>query len=144
VCSCHLTLQETLKKKDGGLKELDKPFLQLKGKKKVHICQIPKKTSLMNQGDVFVLDTGLAIYVWNGEKATQLKKAKALEVAHRIRDKEYGAKVDLIVVDDSTPSAVSGPFWKKLGDAKLIKSAEAGGDDTEFEKHREASTFLYT
>ena len=110
----------------------------------MHVCQIPKKTSCMNQGDVFILDTGLAIFVWNGEKSTQLKKAKALEVAHRIRDKEYGAKVDLIILDDASPSQLASPFWKKLGDSKFIKSAEEGGDDTEFEKEREASTFLFT
>jgi len=85
-------------KKNGGLKEMDKPFLQLKGKKRIHVCHVAKKSSNMNEGDVFVLDTGLEIFVWNGEKASQVKKAKGLEVGHRIRDKEYGAKVDLTVL----------------------------------------------
>jgi len=137
-------MKEFLKKKDGGLKEQEKPFLMLKGKKRIHVCQVPKKTSYMNEGDVFVLDTGLAVYVWNGAKASQVKKAKGLEVAHRIRDKEYGAKVDLLVLDGAAASKTTAPFWQKLGDPAEIKTAEAGGDDAEFEKEKEEITFLYT
>ena len=38
----------------------------------------------------------------------------------------------------------SAAFWKVLGDGSKVKSAEAGGDDAEFEKQKEEGTFLYS
>ena len=49
----------------------------------------------MNSGDVFILDLGLTIYVWNGKESGRLEKIKGLEVARRIRDEERGGRASL-------------------------------------------------
>ena len=52
----------------------------------------------MNSGDVFILDLGLTIYVWNGKESGRLEKIKGLEVARRIRDEERGGRAKLETV----------------------------------------------
>ena len=49
----------------------------------------------MNSGDVFILDLGRTIYVWNGDQAGQQEKIKGLDVARRIRDEERGGKAKI-------------------------------------------------
>ena len=51
----------------------------------------------MNSGDVFIIDFGLTIYVWNGSGSTHVEKMKALDAAMRLRDEERGgAKIEII------------------------------------------------
>ena len=52
----------------------------------------------MNHGDVFILDMGRQIYVWNGREAGCLEKIKGLDVARRIKDEERGGRAALEVV----------------------------------------------
>ena len=52
----------------------------------------------MNHGDVFILDMGRQIYVWNGREAGRLEKIKGLDVARRIKDEERGGRASLSVV----------------------------------------------
>ena len=52
----------------------------------------------MNHGDVFILDMGRQIYVWNGREAGRLEKIKGLDVARRIKDEERGGRAALEVV----------------------------------------------
>ena len=56
--------------------------------------------SSMNSGDVFILDMGLTIYVWNGSQAGRLEKVKGLDVARRIRDEERGGRAKLEVMGE--------------------------------------------
>lgn len=46
----------------------------------------------MNSGDVFLLDMGMTIYVWNGSQAGRLERVKGMDIARRIRDEERGGK----------------------------------------------------
>lgn len=51
----------------------------------------------MNSGDVFIIDFGTTIYVWNGTGATRIEKMKALDTAMRLKDEERGgAKIEVI------------------------------------------------
>lgn len=51
----------------------------------------------MNSGDVFIIDFGTTIYVWNGTGATRIEKMKGLDAAMRLRDEEKGgAKIEAI------------------------------------------------
>ena len=52
----------------------------------------------MNHGDVFILDMGRQIYVWNGREAGRLEKIKGLDVARRIKDEERGGRAAIAVV----------------------------------------------
>jgi len=52
----------------------------------------------MNDGDVFILDMGRQIYVWNGVEAGRLEKIKGLDVARRIKDEERGGRAEITVI----------------------------------------------
>ena len=56
----------------------------------------------MNSGDVFLLDMGLTIYVWNGSQAGRLERVKGMDIARRIRDEERGGKAEIEVMGEST------------------------------------------
>lgn len=49
----------------------------------------------MNSGDVFLLDMGMTIYVWNGSQAGRLERVKGMDIARRIRDEERGGKAKI-------------------------------------------------
>ena len=57
--------------------------------------------SSMNSGDVFLLDMGLTIYVWNGSQAGRLERVKGMDIARRIRDEERGGKAEIEVMGES-------------------------------------------
>lgn len=80
-----------------GFKKVEKDkyeprLLQVKGRRNVRVTQVRLAWDSMNSGDVFILDLGLTIYVWNGKEASRLEKIKGLDVARRIRDEERGAR----------------------------------------------------
>ena len=56
----------------------------------------------MNSGDVFILDLGLTIYVWNGNEAGRLEKIKGLDVARRIKDEERGGRAKIEAMGECT------------------------------------------
>ena len=73
-------------------------LLHVKGRRNIRVQQTRLAWSSMNSGDVFILDLGLEIYVWNGKESGRLEKIKGLDVARRIRDEERGGKASLEVV----------------------------------------------
>ncbi len=56
-------------------------MLHLKGKRAVRVEEIPSTTHSLNKGDVFILDTGLKIYIYNGANSNRYQRAKGVEVA---------------------------------------------------------------
>jgi gelsolin len=99
----------------------------VKGKKNLQVTQIPKlDASLMNNGDVYVLDLGLQIYIWKGSSAAATEKFKAAQVANSLKDERGKATV----FDATEEASLEQKFFSYLeGDAKDVKSAEEGGKD---------------
>ena len=122
-------------------------LLHVKGKRNVRVMQVPVALASLNSGDVFLLDTGLAITQWNGRDASRAEKAKALDVALAVRSEEHGGKSSLVAIDEAAAdfeddtvraffSVLSGVEEGKLlsaGDAARaagrVASAAEGGDD---------------
>ena len=73
-------------------------LLHVKGRRNIRVQQTRLAWNSMNSGDVFILDLGLTIYVWNGSGAGRLEKMKGLEVACRIRDEERGGRAKLEIM----------------------------------------------
>ena len=73
-------------------------LLHVKGRRNIRVQQTRLAWGSMNSGDVFILDLGLEIYVWNGKESGRLEKIKGLDVARRIRDEERGGRASLDVV----------------------------------------------
>lgn len=93
--------------------EYEPRLLHVKGRRNIRVQQTKISWSSMNSGDVFILDLGLTIWVWNGSQAGRLEKIKGLDVARRIRDEERGgsrrAEVKVVgeqLIVDNTESSV--------------------------------------
>jgi gelsolin len=102
-------------------------LLQLKGKKRVRVTQVPLSASSLNSGDVFILDGGSNIYQWNGSGAGVLEKSKGMQVSEGLEsDRKGKARVTVLSENDEEPA-----FWEALGGKGAVKSAAEGGDDNE-------------
>jgi len=111
-------------------------LLHVKGNKKnVRCIQVPLSRDSLNDGDVFLLDTGMVLYQWQPEGASVAEKAKAAQVARAIDD-ERGSKVDIKVLEAGTSDEDSEAFWKLMGGKGAVKSKAEGGDDATAESHR--------
>lgn len=51
-------------------------LLHLKGKRTVRVSTVPLSAASLNAGDVFILDAGLKIYIFNGRYANKFEKTK--------------------------------------------------------------------
>jgi len=92
----------------------------------------------LNSGDVFILDNGLNIYQFNGQKSYPSERSKGDQIARAIDDERKGlATVHVFEEGDKDAK----PFWDLLGGEGAIKSAEEGGSDIESDKIDERHLF---
>lgn len=119
-----------------------KRLLQVKGRRNVRVKQVKCSYTSLNTGDVFILDCGETIYVWNGPKSRGTEKMKGMEVAKRIRDEERFGKAVISIIDTQWDSDAN--FYRELGDKGEIASADEGGNDDEFEKSEQKVLKLYS
>ena len=98
----------------------------------------------MNHGDVFILDLGLAIYVWNGKESGRLEKIKGLDVARRIRDEERGGRAVVEVVEEERMHDCEA-FLKKMNAITDDTPRDIGNatDDATFERVSKDNITLY-
>eukprot|EP00455_Lapot_gusevi_P033631 TRINITY_DN3683_c0_g1_i2.p1 TRINITY_DN3683_c0_g1~~TRINITY_DN3683_c0_g1_i2.p1 ORF type:complete len:367 (+),score=176.05 TRINITY_DN3683_c0_g1_i2:64-1164(+) len=120
---------------DGGIdsgfnhvtpEEYQPRLLQVKGtRRNVRAFQVPLAVDSLNDGDSFILDAGLQIYVWQGSSSGPFEKSKAIEVATAIKNDRQGRPHVTVV-----PSGDEGDaFWAALGGRGAVRSAAAGGAD---------------
>ena len=60
-------------------------LLHIKGKRNVRCSEVKLEVGAMNTGDVFILDLGLELFVYNGPEANRMERAKGLETVTRIK-----------------------------------------------------------
>ena len=87
-------------------------LLHIKGKRTVRVKEVPLTTRSLNQGDVFILDEGLRLFVFNGPSANVYEKAKGIECAVAINSDERHGKATIIRMEDDMTAA---DFWGPLG-----------------------------
>jgi gelsolin len=99
-------------------------LMHIKGTAKtVRASQVPLGVASLNEGDAFLLDGGLQIWVWNGKEAGPFEKRKAAELAASIAsDRKGKAKVQVLESGDTDV-----PFWTAMGGSGAVASAAAGG-----------------
>lgn len=101
-------------------------LLHVKGKRNVRTNEVPVAATSLNEGDVFILDMGLKLFLWWGGSANKQERLKGMQVMARLYNSR-GAKPVQVVVNDEPDNA---EFWGALGgSASDVKSAEAGGAD---------------
>jgi len=103
-------------------------LLEVKGKgSHVRFFEVPLERDSLNSGDVFILDTGLTLYQWNGTKSNPFERNKAAALLEAIVSERDG-KPQIVHLEESTDEE---EFWKHLGGKGAIKSAADGGSDEE-------------
>lgn len=106
-------------------------LLHIKGKKHVRVSEVPLTNGSLNNGDVFVLDTGLELIQWNGEESGIHEKRKGNDVLRNINEERLG-KAKTTVLDGTEDHEV---FWSTIGGKpSTIKSAAEGGCDDKVTK----------
>jgi advillin len=90
----------------------DPSCVQVKGKRVVRVREVALSNTSLNTGDVFILDAGLKIFVYNGATANKHEKAKGLEVASRIRNEERGGRATITLLEEEPDN---NDFWGALG-----------------------------
>jgi hypothetical protein len=102
-------------------------LLQVKGRKFPRVFPAPVVASSLNEGDCFVLDLGVNIYIWTGADANQFEKVAALNFAINVKNHERKAKSVLNYPQDMG-GEVEETFWKALG-GKPASISPAKGDE---------------
>jgi len=117
-------------------------LLQLKGRRVPRCREVPCTLASLNPGDVFLLDMGLSLYLWNGPTANRQEKLKGAQLARRVRNEERGGRAKITLLDDE-PAADG--FWEALEGAAppfpcaLPEQAAGGGGDSDDEEESAAA-----
>jgi len=114
-------------------KEYKPRLLQLKGRKRVRLVEVPLDPASVNSGDVFILDRGLLLIQFNGKESSGHERIKAAEVC-RALDDERGSVPEVVVFEEFCKAEEWPKEWVELLGTGPYASAAEGGDDLEFEK----------
>uniref|UniRef100_A0A4W5R4E2 Supervillin n=1 Tax=Hucho hucho TaxID=62062 RepID=A0A4W5R4E2_9TELE len=112
-------------------------LMQVKGRRHVQTRLVEPRASTLNSGDCFLLVTPQHCFVWMGEFANVIEKAKASELALFIQTKkDLGCRANQIQtieegVNPQSPAATE--FWKILRGEQTYQSAGPPEEDELFE-----------
>jgi len=118
---------------DSGFKHVEKEqfqprLLHIKGKMGKTVARpVLHNTSSLNQGDVFLLDIGDKLYVFQPAGAGAGEKAATATIVSSIKGSRGKCEAHTFGYDDDDDHAKF--FWNFLGGKKPIKTAAEGGDD---------------
>ncbi|KAM6153173.1 supervillin isoform 5-T5 [Erethizon dorsatum] len=114
-------------------------LLQVKGRRHVQTRLVEPRASSLNSGDCFLLLSPQHCFLWVGEFANVIEKAKASELATLIQTKrELGCRATYIQTIEegiNTHTHAAKDFWKLLGGQNSYQSA---GDPKEDELYEAA------
>ncbi|XP_069315078.1 supervillin isoform X2 [Eulemur rufifrons] len=114
-------------------------LLQVKGRRHVQTRLVEPRASSLNSGDCFLLLSPHHCFLWVGEFANVIEKAKASELATLIQTKrELGCRASYIQTIEegiNTHTHAAKDFWKLLGGQSSYQSA---GDPKEDELYETA------
>lgn len=114
-------------------------LLHVKGRRTIRVIEVGMTTDSLNAGDVFVLDNGLTIYVWNGAQSSPRERMKGGQLATALHN-ERGAKPRIVQLEQG--QGEDPEFWELLGGEGAISTAAEGGDDLEAEKDQQRQPAL--
>ena len=102
-------------------------LLHVKGKRNVRVNEVEVAASSLTQDDVYILDMGLKIYIWNGENCNKYEKTKGLEVITHLNNDQRGGRATIIRVTEDDPE--NSDFWGALGGFIPAASIPLGESD---------------
>ncbi|XP_057368031.1 advillin-like [Daphnia carinata] len=128
--------------------EFHPALYSVKGKRNPIVRQLPEVSwSLMNEGDVFVLDCKKYIFVWVGRSANNKEKMHAAKLAQTLKGEHGESYSTLVIVEDGQelglPDAERAALEGLLAiQHKKLKPVEAENDEA-FESNTVAEIKLY-
>ncbi|XP_056325274.1 supervillin a isoform X5 [Danio aesculapii] len=112
-------------------------LIQVKGRRHVQTRLVEPRASSLNSGDCFLLITPHHCFIWIGEFANVIEKAKAAELATFIQTKhDLGCRasyVQTIEEGANTHTHAAKDFWKILGGQASYQSAGTPEQDEFYE-----------
>lgn len=85
------------------------------------IREVPISYKSLNSGDVFIADTGVGIFQWNGAKSSPMERHQAAEYCQKLESERMGkAKATVFAESDNDAE----PFWTAIGGKGPVLSAE--------------------
>uniref|UniRef100_A0A0B6ZP87 Actin-modulator n=1 Tax=Arion vulgaris TaxID=1028688 RepID=A0A0B6ZP87_9EUPU len=78
---------------------------------RVTVREIPRAASLIDEGDVYILDLGPKLYQYNGSKSNPMERTKAMQYIVNIKGQRGDASSE-VLEGDSTPK--NHEFYQKL------------------------------
>ena len=70
-------------------------LLHVKGRRHPRVWPLAPKGDNLNDGDVFILDNGMELFLWHGAQSNINEQSKALWTMYNIRDKERNCKPEV-------------------------------------------------
>ncbi|KAJ8396111.1 hypothetical protein AAFF_G00021840 [Aldrovandia affinis] len=112
-------------------------LLQVKGRRHIQTRLVEPRASSLNSGDSFLLVTPQHCFIWNGEFANVIERAKASELAGFIQTKrDLGCRASEAQTIEEGPDAGSQAateFWNILGGQASYQSAGKPEEDERYE-----------
>ncbi|NXU71001.1 SVIL protein, partial [Oreotrochilus melanogaster] len=112
-------------------------LLQIKGRRHVQTRLVEPRASSLNSGDCFLLLTPHLCFLWVGEFANVIEKAKVSKLATLIQTKrELGCRASYIQTIEegiNTHTHAAKDFWKLLGGQTNYQSAGSPEEDEMYE-----------
>lgn len=112
-------------------------LIQVKGRRHVQTRLVEPRASSLNSGDCFLLITPHHCFIWIGEFANVIEKAKAAELATFIQTKhDLGCRasyVQTIEEGANTHTYAAKEFWKILGGQASYQAAGTPEEDEFYE-----------
>jgi advillin len=101
-------------------------LLHVKGKRNVRVTEEAVSSASLTQDDVYILDMGLKLFIWNGVNCNKYEKTKGLEVVTQINNDQRGARASIVRLDEDPTNS---EFWTALGGYVDPSSIPLGDDD---------------
>ncbi|XP_068091798.1 supervillin isoform X3 [Hyperolius riggenbachi] len=112
-------------------------LIQVKGRRHVQSRLVEPRASSLNSGDCFLLISPHYCFLWSGEFANVIEKAKASELATIIQTKrELGCRASYVqTVEEgiNTHTHASRDYWKLLGGQTEYQDAGTPEEDERYE-----------
>uniref|UniRef100_A0A8C5M522 Supervillin n=1 Tax=Leptobrachium leishanense TaxID=445787 RepID=A0A8C5M522_9ANUR len=112
-------------------------LIQIKGRRHVQSRLVEPRSSSLNSGDCFLLITPLYCFLWVGEFANVIEKAKASELATIIQTKrELGCRASYVQTIEegiNTHTHAAKDFWKLLSGQTEFQEAGSPEEDERYE-----------
>ncbi|XP_039596794.1 supervillin-like isoform X2 [Polypterus senegalus] len=112
-------------------------LIQVKGRRHVQSRLVEPTAESLNSGDCFLLLTPQHCFLWVGEFANVIEKAKASELASFIQNKRdlgcKAAQVTILEEGVNTDNNRARDFWNLLGGKKMYRAAGEPDEDELYE-----------